>query len=166
MWTFLKQQPQFAPPLCSVCFLLPTSTPLLRLFPPCPLLAVGLFTHLLSLQHYPTLFSSPLYIPSMFTLVSLAGPCSAVPANICVVVNAAPYFQHFIILISLPNTSFIFLCPFVFLLSIFSPLLCPELATSRLRMKRNGRPESTEEEESIGKAQNGASRIKLDISTA
>lgn len=39
---------------------------------------------------------------------------------------------------------------------------CPELATSRLRIKRNGRLGSTAEEETIGKTQNGAGTSKLD----
>lgn len=115
----LKRHPQLTPLELSPPFV---SFPLnLHLFfffsPPCPQSVIGLFTHPLSLQHCPTLFSqllfsSPLYIPSMFTLVSLASPRSSLPANVCVLVNAAPYFQHFIILISLQTSSFISLYPF------------------------------------------------------
>lgn len=78
---------------------------------------------------------SPLYIPSMFTLVSLASPCGSVAANICVVVDAAPYFQRFIILISPPtlptNSSFISLHPLYPLLSNRSALLCLRISNNK-----------------------------------
>ncbi len=126
------------------------------------------FSHPLPLQHYPSLFSqllfsSPLYIPSMFTLVSLASPCGSVAANICFAVNAAPPFPAFYHLnISRKKLIYFLTSVLFFLLSSVSPLMRPELATSRLRIKRNGRSESSVAEESIGKAQNGAGTSKLD----
>lgn len=131
----LKRHPQLTPLDLSAPFV---SFPLnlhrfFFFFPPCPQSVIGLFTHPLSRQHCPTLFSqllfsSPLYIPSMFTLVSLASPRSSLPANVRVLVNAAPYFQHFIILISLQTSSFISLYPFFFFfffLSLSTPTLLP-----------------------------------------
>lgn len=105
---------------CPLCLFPSLSSQLpLNFFLLCPLrLSIYSSASTLALHHSiplcTILFSSPLYILSMFTLVSLASPCGSVPVYICVVLNATCYFQHFIILICLPKSEFIFLNFFLF----------------------------------------------------
>lgn len=88
-------------------------------------LSVALFTHPLPLTLHPTLFSqplfaSPLYIPSMFTLVPLASPHGSV-SHLCfrckLQPNPIPFLKMF--LTSL-HSSFIFLLVSPHLLSSLS----------------------------------------------
>lgn len=126
-----------------------------------------LFTHPLSLQHYPalifpaSLFHSTLY--SLHVYISFTGKSSQLSLCQCLCSGeCCPLFPAFYLNISLNQLIHFPISAFFSVLSLFSPLLCPELATSRLRIKRNGRSESAVEEETIGKNQNGAGTSKLD----
>lgn len=85
--------------------------------------------------------SSPLYIPHVFTLAFSGKPLWRAHCQyLCCGEHSLHFFvqptlpRHFIILISLPSSSFIL--PDVFLLCFSSPLFhCSELATSRQRIE-------------------------------
>ena len=134
-------------------FRLSASTPLL-LFPLCPQSVFGLFTHPLPLQHYPTLFSQLLFLLStLYSLrvyISFTGKSSRLrPGQYLCCGECCPLFPAFYHLNISPKQLIYFLTAvfFFLLLSLLSPpLRCPELATSRLGIKRNGRSESTVEE--------------------
>lgn len=117
-----------------------------------------------------SIFTASLFLSTLYSLhvyISFTGKSSQLAPCQCLCFGECcplfPAFYH----LNFPSNQLIYFLISVFLF-FFSfcpcppPLFCPELAASRLRIKRNGRSESAVEEEAIGKAQNGTHTSKLE----